>query len=205
MVNYDCACLDLTCDTFALPAITFAACLTAFGQELSQICELLVSVEDDENPGEPLYVPTDIASASAWLTAFTTTGAGIRRLIGIGSIPKPEREQREVSKGRVITGDGKYTLTFTIDEMNQSIYDFLRGLQCGATLVIWYVTKGGFLYGGEKGFSVQLIEADPIWDGDTNSYLRGELVVTWNRRCAPPRSEYPLSEAGNPEEEVEGP
>ena len=193
MINIACAC-PTDCEDNELPDVKFNDCVEAFEEELSQICDLLISVEDPENPGEALYKPTDINDPDAWIAVIAQTGAGVRRLTGIGSLPKGEANIRDISKLRRKVGKKNYTLTFTIDEMTDENYEFLRKMGCGRKIVMWFVTLGGKLYGGDDGFSATIEESDPIFDADQNAYVNGELVLTWKSKCAPPRTDWPLSE-----------
>lgn len=193
MIGISCPCPS-DCENPELPAVNFSDCPEAFAEELSQISEVLVSVEDPENPGQPLYAPTDPSSAADWIAAFADTGAGIRRLIGIGNIPRPESNVRDISKRRKKAGLKTYTLNFNIDEVTQENYDFIRTLSCGAKLVIWYATLGGYVYGGATGFTVNVVASDPVWEEDQNAYVRLELVLEWQSKCAPTRAAYPLAD-----------
>lgn len=205
MINPSCCPVD--CEDMSLPEVSFSDCIEAFQEELSQISEVIISEEDPDNPGQPLYKPTDMADPADWISMISNDGNGARRLIGLGSLPAPEKQRRDISKRRTKKGASAYMLNFVVDEVTQANYDFTRNLACGKKVFLWYVTNGGFVYGSENGIKAEVYDADPIWDADVNSYVRLEFNFRWEAHCPPERNPYPLAEGydgGEEEGEIEG-
>lgn len=180
------------CASTDLPAVAFNDCVDSMVIEESEIEEIYCTVPED---GAPLAKPTDWTTKAAWDAVVADTGTGkIRRLTVIADKPESESTVRVVSKGRKQQGPRTHTINFDIDDATQANYEFIRRLQCGSSLVIWYATKD-FLYGGPDGFEVNVTKAGQILarGADSIALLAGQLQ--WTRKWDPPRIPNPMAVA----------
>lgn len=192
MVKYACVCPE-DCDD-QLAAVDLADCLSLYTLESSEISDVFISVEDPDNPGQPLYGPTDWNSAADWAAAIDNTGvAGLLHLQGIGDKPAPEEQEVTVHGFQTKVLSRTHTLNFDVLHMTQNNYEFGRLIQCGATFVIWFATTGGYMYGGANGFSANA-KANFVKERGEGSFASLQIVFTWKAICDPPRIVNPLAE-----------
>lgn len=138
---------------------------------------------------------TNWLSATEWLTRMSqssTTGNDyIRPLTVIGDKPAAADIIKEISNGRKIVIGKDHTINFTIDELSQANYDFMRGLECGGEFKLWYETEGGYIYGGNEGITVRLTLNDVLNRGrEEIETLVG--VITWRSKFSPERGISPI-------------
>lgn len=134
-------------------------------------------------------------SATEWLARMSqtsTTGNDyIRPLTVIGDKPAPADVIKEISNGRRVVIGKDHTINFTIDDVSQANYDFMRGLECGGEFRLWYETEGGFIYGGNEGIVIRLTINDVLNRGrDEIETLVG--VITWRSKFSPERGVSPI-------------
>ncbi len=195
-VKYACIACPADCTNSDLPAVDFSNCVDSMVSEESEITDIFMTIPDDANPGDPLAKPTDWTTKAAWDLIIASSGlAKVRQLTVIGDLAEPEGTVRTVSKRRRILGEHTFTLNFDIDDISLANYDFMRRLQCGASVVIWYATAGGFLYGGPNGFQVDITKAGQILERGDGNYAVLRFQVQWKAKCSPPRIENPMAVA----------
>jgi hypothetical protein len=116
-------------------------------------------------------------NATEWLARMSqtsTTGNDyIRPLTVIGDKPAAADVVKEISNGRRVVIGKDHTINFSIDDVSQANYDFMRGLECGGEFRLWYETEGGFIYGGNEGIVVR-------------------LTITWRSKFSPERGISPI-------------
>lgn len=194
IANYDCPACPTDCSTVSLPSVDFPSCTEAIYEELSEICGIYMINESSVTPGDPAVVPADWTSLPAWETVLAQTGADkIRYLVGIGDLPEPEQTIRELSKKRKKLGNKTFQLLFDVDDINDTNREFIRQLECGATVFIWFETLGGALYGGPNGIKADVIRANLPLDRGPDSYARGVLQFEWESTCHPVRVDNPMA------------
>jgi hypothetical protein len=134
-------------------------------------------------------------NATEWLARMSqtsTTGNDyIRPLTVIGDKPAAADVVKEISNGRRVVIGKDHTINFSIDDVSQANYDFMRGLECGGEFRLWYETEGGFIYGGNEGIVVRLTINDVLNRGrDEIETLVG--VITWRSKFSPERGISPI-------------
>ena len=159
------------CDQ-ALGTVLFDDCAPNINP--SEIQRLFVS----KGNAEPF---TDWKQASEWTTRIAQTGTNadaIRELTVIGDKPVPSPITKDISGGRKYTVGKDHTLNFTVDDVSDENYEFMRSTECGGKYRLWYETKGGYIYGGNDGIKVTIVMDDVLNRGaDEIETLNG--VVTW--------------------------
>jgi hypothetical protein len=209
MADLYCPSCPAGCDDFTLPAFS-EVCFNQAAIEESEIEELFFSEKHATNVGEakaPItgWTATGLAADAtinesailAWLAAAAQTGAGLlRRQLGIGD--KPVGDQNEVTgpEGKTININRKGIINFDIMTLDNLTYEVIRWLQCNPELHIWYRTKK-YLYGGEHGILARVKAADHVLNRGRETLALGQIVIEFDERCAPPRSEYPLNASGS--------
>jgi hypothetical protein len=192
MVKYACLCPE-ECGDQLLP-VDLADCLSQYVLETSEISDVFLSIEDPDNPGQPLYGPTDWTSAADWAAAIDNdTAAGVLHLQGIGDKPAAEEQEVTVDRFQLKVLNRTHTLNFDVLHMTDNNYEFGRSIQCGATFVMWFATTGGYIYGGQNGFTVNA-KANFVKERGEGSFASLQLIFTWKAICDPPRAVSPFAE-----------
>jgi len=175
------SCLEIVCPTDCtgeLPDVDFSICSPEV--HFGEIDTIYLTV-----PGNPLV---DENSAVEW-AARMAIGDETKILVlnVLADKPAPEESEVTISKDRIVVGEKTHTLNIDIDETNQTNYEFLRGMECGRKVTLWYKTVSGLLYGGPTGIdgTLRLNEVIPR--------SRKEVVVftgtfKWNAKNAPCRT-----------------
>lgn len=192
--TYPCPDLGATCTDIQVPAVDFATCVEGMYEEESEICGIYVVKEDPANPGQPIVKPTDWTSLTDWEAQLDQSADDkIRYLPGIGDLPEPEQVVRTVSKRRKKLGNKTFNVNFDIDELNDTNREYVRSLEKGFTLFMWFETLGGGLYGGPDGIKTDVVKANlPLARGES-SYAMGLIVLEWEHSCHPPRVSNPMA------------
>lgn len=174
----------------------------------SQIPEVVFSeCAPETNAGQiyNIYV-TNIGQSFAdlaqdWTVAADWTGRldnastnvdAIRKFHVIGEKPVPEKVEKEISHGRIVSGKKKHTINIEIDETNATNYEMMRTLECGGSFLVWYETSGGLLYGGDDGIvaTIQLDEMIPKSEQDLILIMG---TVKWTSKFHPERIQNPVA------------
>lgn len=172
-------------------------CTTALGEVLFDDCAPNI------NPSEIKRVLvakgnaspfTDWTTATEWTTRIAMSGAtanAIRPLTVIGDKPAPSSVTKDISNNRKWVVGKDHTLNFTIDDVSDENYEFMRATECGGKYRLWYETHGGYLYGGNEGIKVTLVMDDALNRGiDEIETLNG--VATWRSKFSPERTKSPI-------------
>ena len=132
--------------------------------------------------------------AQEWTDRIAQSGStanAIRELTVIGDKPAPSPVTKDISGGRKYTVGKDHTLNFTVDDVSDENYEFMRSTECGGKYRLWYETKGGYLYGGKEGIKVSIVMDDVLNRGaDEIETLNG--VVTWRNKFSPERVKSPI-------------
>ena len=143
------------CDQ-ALGTVLFDDCAPNINP--SEIQRLFVS----KGNAEPF---TDWKQASEWTTRIAQTGTNadaIRELTVIGDKPAASPITKDISGGRKYTVGKDHTLNFTVDDVSDENYEFMRSTECGGKYRLWYETKGGYIYGGNDGIIGTIVTGKQI-------------------------------------------
>lgn len=134
------------------------------------------------------------AQAQEWTDRIAASGAtanAIRELTVIGDKPAAASVTKDISNGRKYVVGKDHTLNFTIDDVSDENYEFMRSTECGGKYRLWYETKGGYMYGGNEGIKVSIVMDDVLNRGvDEIETLNG--VATWRNKFSPERVKSPI-------------
>lgn len=171
------------CDVY-VPKVKFSECAPTLLE--GQITDILVG-----NIGYPL---TNFADAAEWASRIDNDladASAIRHFTVIGSLNKPEASEKTISHNRIVQGKKTFTLPFRIDDNTDENYDAARSFQCGLKNAVWFITGGGYLYGGNSGIEANINIAEVIPEaGEEFAYLDGE--VKWKAKISPSRTLSPI-------------
>lgn len=173
------------CD-FALPEVLFDDCAPQV--IYSEIRRIFIAKK-------AAAVFTNWTLATEWLARLSqvsTTGDDyIRALTVIGDKPAAADVTKDISNGRKVVIGKDHTVNFTIDDVSDINYEFMRGLECGGEFKFWYETSGGKLYGGNSGFLARVSMNDVLNRGvDEIETLAG--VISWRTKFSPERTTSPI-------------
>lgn len=133
----------------------------------------------------------DAEDLASWALVTSQTEAGhIRTLTVIGDLPEPETTEVPISGDRIAIGAKTFNLNFTIDETNETNYEFLKMLECGGKYLIWFETSDGILYGGDLGIGVS-IRLNMIIPRERTAHVTYEGKATWKSFTHPCRAISP--------------
>jgi len=133
---------------------------------------------------------TSLAEWTSRLDNTTDDLQKVRFLNVIGTKPAAEGDPIEISRKRKITADKAHTITFRVDETDETNYDALRQLECDGNVELWY-QAGKYLYGDNSGINayVQLNDEIPENNEELNIF---QGVATWDEQFHPDRITNPL-------------
>lgn len=134
-------------------------------------------------------------TATEWLARLSQTSTSgddyIRPLTVIGDKPAATGVVKQISNGRNVTIGKDHVLNFTIDDMSQENYEFMRALECGGLFKMWYETEGGYMYGGPDGIKVN-IDANVVQNRGREEIETINGVITWRSKFSPERVLSPI-------------
>lgn len=137
---------------------------------------------------------TDWKLATEWTTRISDSAVdpdSIRAFTVIGDKPAPAAVTKDISNKRKWTVGKDHTVNFTIDDVTDENYEFMRSTECGGKYRMWYETHGGYIYGGNEGILVSVIMDDVLNRGvDEIETING--VATWRSKFTPERIKSPI-------------
>lgn len=179
-----------SCGTVSLPAVDIQECVDSIQEELSEITDIYV-VSVDEN-SDPVAYPADWTASAEWdIVLHQSTADKIRHLIVSGDKPDPEDTETTFSKFRQKVTNRRHTINADVDDVSDLNYTFMRNIQCGTTVRIWYATYGGKLYGGPTGILCDAKATYALERGQDSRALI-KFTFTWDKLFEPPRITNPL-------------
>lgn len=144
--------------------------------------------------GNPLV---DWTSAAEWDSRIENDAVGaskIRALMGVGDLPAPESEEREISLGRKVQGVRKFTLNFRVDETNLINHSAAMLLQCNTgNHLFWFETRDHLLLGGSSGIEGK-IKVDIIIPEAYTDIITYQYTFTWDAQFMPEMIESPITD-----------
>jgi hypothetical protein len=181
------ACAEIVCPescSAELPDVSFDLCNPDV--HFGQISDVFIT-----NVGNPLVDETSPVEWSDRLALASSNPSRIIQLMGIGDKPAAESNVIEISKGRKVSGNKNHTVNFRIDEVSDLNYEMMRKFECNKTVLMWYKTYEGKLYGGASGIQASIGFNHVIPE---NSAELETLVgsITWKAKHHPCRTDYPL-------------
>lgn len=182
--------LTVTCPTDcsgALPVVSFSKC--APDARISEITHLLVGKGD-------AAAFTDWTDATEWAARLSQSVIGdkIRTLTVRANKPATTKTEQTMTNNRKVVTNRHHVINFTVDEMNDSNYDFFRTTQCGIILFrIWYINNNTKdIYGGNPGIYAALF-GEPVYDEGTGVLQKFVGTLEWDSMQDPPRAVNPIA------------
>jgi len=179
------------CDS-PLPPVSFDGCAPEINN--SEIWKLFVA-----KANTPAF--SDWTQPTEWAARLDNTASGddkIRQLTITGDKPQPTSNTREISGGRSQVTDKTHVVNITIDETNQINHDFVRYMECGGQVVIWYQTKSGHLYGGNSGITGVNLVLDLVLNRGADEIQTYTGTATWRSKFTEERTVSPITGAAVP-------
>ena len=178
-----------TCPTdcsSALPVVDFSKCAPQI--HLSEIRRIFIA-RANAAPFE------DWEEATEWTTRISETEVtdedAIRPLTVIADKPAPTGVNQEISNGRTFVVGKDHVINYTIDDISDENYEFMRTIECSGQYRIWYETEGGYIYGGNSGILVSATGDDILNRGrDEIETIAG--TFTWRSKFHPDRVLSPI-------------
>lgn len=143
----------------------------------------------------------DWTDPAEWAGAISNSGTGpdvIREFHGIGTWAEAASNDIQISGDRTITGVKTFTIQFTVDETNDTNYQWVRENECNGNYSIWFedstLSEDSRLYGdnpGIKGF----VKANFTIEADQNAIHKIIITVTWKSRFHPDAIPSPIVHA----------
>lgn len=171
----------------ALPVVSFSDCAPDIN--LSEIRRIFLAKTIAEEF-------TDWDEPTEWISRVseddTVSDDTIRPFTVIADKPAGDQNIYEASDGRDIPISKTNTINFTIDDVSDDNYNFLReGIECGGQFLMWFETMGGKLFGGNTGIRAS-ISADSILNRGREEVELIEGVITWRSKHSPERTDSPI-------------
>lgn len=136
------------------------------------------------------------AAAAEWearLSQSSTTGNDyIRALTVIGDKPAATEIVKDISNGRQVTIGKDHVINFTIDDVSQANYEFMRWTECGGKFIIWYETEGGWMYGGNAGIPKVKVSVNSVLPRGRDEIETLVGTLTFRQKFHPERVASPI-------------
>lgn len=163
-------------------------------------CAPLVSIGELNR----LYV---MAAGGAILTTWGTAGLAaellgridntastvdsIVEIIMSGDVPAAAGDMIEIADNKKHYLPKTHTINFQIDDVNQTVHDFLRYMECNQVVKLWYANPD-FIWGGNDGIEINMQMNDVVERGSKGRYsIQG--VITWEAKFTPERTDNPFA------------
>jgi hypothetical protein len=180
---------------------TAPACLAALGDVESSLCGAginpklseirMILLSEVDAAGVAVNAPTDYLVLADWVTAIADTGSGVRRIYGSGDRPRGA-EAIITQAGQKIMIQKERIINFNTSEYNSDLQTLFRTMQYGWNGIMWYVTKGNLLYGGQTGIAVNVThceDEDAIGDEAVSNW---QMKFVFNELISPPSIASPM-------------
>jgi hypothetical protein len=162
------------CAAGGVPDVAFDLCNPT--RRFGEIQQILVA-----QVGQPMTTG-DAAEITTRLGALAGAAEKMVVLKGYGDMPAATGEPNRISSLYTVTPPKQRTVNFTILDLNDTNYEFLRKLdKCGGRYLFWFVTADGDMFGGED--FVEGVEADAtanyIIPASDQESATGTLTINW--------------------------
>lgn len=145
---------DITCPSACGGTLNYGAlpadpdCVSV--PPLSEISDIYIQPTGATAPFD--YSGAQPTAVSGAIDNTDTSNAKTKHLVVIGNQGDPEETIYSGPKGSEVVSKRRYTVEGRTPITAQSIYDFLKQLQCNnLNFVFWFGTRGGYLFGGANG------------------------------------------------------
>jgi hypothetical protein len=185
------------CSVANLPAINFEDCnpqilaseiqaLYVARKDAIDFTSVILASEWNDRISKDNTVPVGSAAAVKDL---------IRKLTVIGDIPAPAVTTKQISGGREIVTETKYTINFEIDDVSNENWQFAQTVQCGKgafPVKMWPVTKSNHVLGSKTGIQGKM-KIDHILPRGADGIMTLQGTVTFITTTFPNRDVFPLA------------
>lgn len=124
-----------------------------------------------------------------------TDNSKCKWLTGVGGIDVPEKTQFTVHKRQKVTAKRLYTLTWTIYNLSNAQYEYLRSLQCNPTNYTFWYANDTHVWGKSTGIIPVATDVDfPLGAGEGDVEM-ATLTIQFESKTDPERKSNPYSES----------
>jgi hypothetical protein len=178
-------------DIVLLPVFPVEQDCTSYPQTLAEISDLFI-VPDGATDLFATFATTPTYVASS-VNNNEAANAKSKWLVGIGTLPAPEKTETPYPKQKSKTTKRTYTLTFTYYQLDATSYEMLRKIQCGSTaFTFYYADLGDWVYGIQGGIAPSFVDVDfPHGSGDVPN--QAVITLKWEADGDPQRRVNPFS------------
>ena len=161
----------------------------------AQVCDIIIKpnsaanspiIWEEASPYEAQAVLEEIDNASI-------DGTKSKKFSGIGGIAEPEEIIENYPKEKTKVTGRTYTLIYDVLNLTDDQYYTLRQFQCGWTSFrFWYVSLGGFIYGGTDGIEPKSVKATFPKDAADGAKDKCTITIVWEADGDPDRNHTPF-------------
>lgn len=144
-----------------------------------------------------ILLPTGAAAPTNWQTLAGWTGVidnsdnmnGFAKYFtGIGDVPIPQKTFIENAKGYKRITDKLYSTTIDVLSLHESMYTFLKYLQCNPrNYTFWLHTVSNHILGGATGIVPSFSQVDFPYERGEDGLQKGIVNIEWRALCDPER------------------
>lgn len=188
---------DITCPSACGATLNYGAlpedpnCVSV--PPLSEISDIYITPTGATDAFD--YSGGDPVAVSGGIDNTVTDNSKTKHIVVIGTQGDPEETIYAGPKGAEVISKRRFTLEARTPITSQSLYDFLRQIQCNnLNFVFRFATRGGYLFGGENGINPASSNARfPKVEGE-EGVEEGILVLSYDTTNGdPPRHPNPLA------------
>ena len=174
-------------DCSGLPAVDFDICAPEL--HYGEVAKVYLAAADADDF-------TNVEDLAEWTTRLddsaTATGDEIRALTVIGELPEPEQTELMISGDRTAVGFKQFTLSFEIDETNDTNYLAMLTAECNFKFKMWYETADGMLYGGNEGIEAT-VRMNQVIPRERTELVKLIATARWRSQFSPLRCVSPMA------------
>lgn len=181
------ACTAITCPSTCadpMPPVDDSLCNPV--TNVGEIAEILYT-----NVGNPLTDETDPAEWATRMALLDANPAKIHRMYVKGEKPEPEGDDIEIENGVKVSAVKVHNINAERFQTSQINYEAMRKMECPRKYLIWYITSGGLLYGGNTGIEANMKQREVI-PASRRELIKFNVNVNWESKISPCRTTSPI-------------
>ena len=172
--------------TGGVPAVDFDWCVPKI--HYGEILKIYIMAAS----GDPFVDWTDLAEWTPRLDDTTTPSANfIRTLTVSADLPVPEQTEITISGNRKVYSPKDFVINVDIDDVTDLNYEFMRTMECGVTVRIWYATED-LIFGGNDGIEAY-VKFGYLIERGSDSVHKISGTITWESQFSPERETNPMA------------